>query len=767
MLKRKKITALVLSIALAASLIPRVSTNADTSVITRFSGKDRYATSLAISKNGWTTANSVIIATGDSFPDALCAAPLSKKKDAPIILTEKQALSSDTIDEIVRLQAKEAYIVGGIGVVSDNVEKQLKALGLVTERYAGLNRYETSVKVAEQIGTDKGVVISTGANFPDALSIAPIAAMEGMPILLSDTNTLPAEVENLVKTKFIPKSYLVGGTGVLSNKLKVQLPNTKRLGGASRYETNLNIIKEFADKLNFNDLYVATGENFPDALSGSALAAKLNAPVILTDGTISTNAESYLKSLNIIRLNLLGGTGVISESLASKYQNTVKYNTILSIDNFTDTAFLNKKYSLPSKVLAIMQDQTTSLVPVSWNSNTVDTSKLGTYTYEGTVEGFNGKVTLTLKVTEVTSSVNGNFGNGGLIYEDEDIIYNALPGSIYKINNDFSGKKILSLPTEDPTNITSIGDSIYYMDKNDRNLHKIKSDGTGGGNLTFNGTLAYYISGNVLYYSDSIGTGIQKMDLSMNNKTLICDKAAAEMLVKDDWIFFCTYSTLYKVKTDGSQLTQLSNDCFGSNISVEDGYVYYLAGINDKKLNKVSIDGGTPTQLLSCNVYTYNVSRGWIYYSNADQGYGLYKMRTDGSNNQRFGNYTSGSIHILGDNIYMRDSNTFHLCKIKIDGTETQQYGEQLTVGTPVMYPIQVFPVEVFLNWTQEGQYSRFEVYRSSTKYGGYSYIGNVSSCAFSDRTTAPGNTYWYRVRAINSSNEESDFSEPICAVVQ
>ena len=111
---------------------------------------------------------------------------------------------------------KNAYIVGGTGVISTEVETQLNNLGITWTRLAGNNRYETSVKVAETLGTENGIVVASGENFPDALSIAPIAANIGMPILLSTKDTLPNTVSTYINSKDTPVSYVVGGLASIS-----------------------------------------------------------------------------------------------------------------------------------------------------------------------------------------------------------------------------------------------------------------------------------------------------------------------------------------------------------------------------------------------------------------------------------------------------------------------------------------------------------------------------------------------------------------------
>lgn len=92
------------------------SAGADVSITKeRLSGSDRIETSLKISQNGWKNgADTVVIAQGYGYADALCATPLAKKYNAPIILSRQDALGSDTIAEIKRLNAKKAFVIGGV-----------------------------------------------------------------------------------------------------------------------------------------------------------------------------------------------------------------------------------------------------------------------------------------------------------------------------------------------------------------------------------------------------------------------------------------------------------------------------------------------------------------------------------------------------------------------------------------------------------------------------------------------------------------------------
>lgn len=284
-------------------------------IVNRFAGTDRYSTAVEISKNGWQSSNYVIIVSGENFPDALCSAPLAEKYDAPILLTQATGMTTAVIQEIQRLGAKNAIIIGGTGAVSADVEDQLKGINVTYTRIQGVDRYETSLKIAQAIGTSNGVVIASGENFPDALSIAPIAASEQMPILLIKSDVMPDNIKSFIQSNSSNKYYVIGGTGVINDSAINGISNLKRLGGTDRYQTNMLIINEFTSDEKFNSVYVATGENFADAIGGAAAAAKTSSPIILVNN--STSEEPIIESnVNTIsNINILGGTAVISDVL--------------------------------------------------------------------------------------------------------------------------------------------------------------------------------------------------------------------------------------------------------------------------------------------------------------------------------------------------------------------------------------------------------------------------------------------------------------------
>ncbi|MGA9290539.1 MAG: cell wall-binding repeat-containing protein, partial [Anaerobacillus sp.] len=257
-------------------------------------------------------ADTVVITRGDGFADALAGAPLAYKYDAPILLTKKNTMNDDIQKDIKRLGASKAIILGGTEAVSSYVNYQLKGLGLKVERISGEDRFETAANIAARLdGNPEKAIVANGLSFPDALAIAPYAAKNGFPILLTDKDELPKDTKRVLQD--FNESIVVGGTAVVTDKLLDQLPNAKRVGGENRFETaaNVALLNEST-----NAAFVSTGMDFADALSGSVLAAKRDAVSLLVkQEEVPTSTEKAYDELGINQLYLLGGTSAVSEKV--------------------------------------------------------------------------------------------------------------------------------------------------------------------------------------------------------------------------------------------------------------------------------------------------------------------------------------------------------------------------------------------------------------------------------------------------------------------
>lgn len=293
--------------------------------IIRLGGQDRYETAVAISKSGWTQSDNVILTSGENYPDALVGSSFAYLKNAPVLITSSSKLDGNVSEEIARLKAKNVYILGSNSTISQSVDNELKQKYNVV-RIGGEGLYDTAVKVGEEIRNLKQfdtVVIAPQGDFPDTLAIAPFSAINTMPILFSDKDNLRADTMAAIQKWNIKNVVIVGGTGVISNdidnKLKSIGINVTRLAGQDRYDTALEIIKHYAPSEGYKDISIATGEAYPDALTGASLAARNNMPLVLVNkDNVKTNISEYINKNKIEKAYIFGGTGVVSNSIVSQ-----------------------------------------------------------------------------------------------------------------------------------------------------------------------------------------------------------------------------------------------------------------------------------------------------------------------------------------------------------------------------------------------------------------------------------------------------------------
>ncbi|WP_377887463.1 cell wall-binding repeat-containing protein [Alkalihalobacillus sp. R86527] len=276
----------------------------------RLSGPDRYKTAAAIAQEGWPNgADTVVIARGGDYPDALAGTPLAYELDAPMLLTEKKQLTESTMDELQRLKPNKVILLGSNGAIKDVVKEEIEGMGIEVTRHGGSNRFETASIIADQLPKSNTAILAYGLNFPDALSIAPYAAKNGYPIYLALTNKLPEATAKAIKN--YDNVIVVGSNGVVSEKALKGIPNYKRYAGKDRYETNIDILKNLP--LGTEQAYVATGDDYPDALTGAVLAAKNNAPLILSPAkSLQPVTQAYLENSSFDRFEFLGGDDVIN-----------------------------------------------------------------------------------------------------------------------------------------------------------------------------------------------------------------------------------------------------------------------------------------------------------------------------------------------------------------------------------------------------------------------------------------------------------------------
>ena len=590
------------SVLLVSSIFLIPSNKVLAATTQRLQGSDRYETSISISKSGWETSDNVILASGFDFPDALSAAPLAKQLNAPILLVGK-TLDTAINNELSRLQVKNVFIVGGEGIVSKSIKDQLSSKGITVTRLSGNDRYETSLSIANyivdkfDIGTQ--IVVASGVGFPDALSIAPIAASKGMPIVLSPKDVLPASVKKYITDNKVTKAYIIGGTGVISAKVMQGFPLAERVWGEDRYKTNVAVLNRFVMDLSFDNVYIATGIGFPDALSGSALASKNSSPIILMGKTLSISTVDYmiLKLPSINKLWVLGGEDVVPQSVLT---NNVYGNTSGNISNFAfvakqgDWIYYNNNTLYKIKTDGTGKNEVCKDMPIFINV-------VGEWVYY--IEASSDTNKMYKVKTDGTSRTKLSDDASMYMVVAQDWIYymNASDegeGKLYKMRTDGTSKT--KVANEVAFNINISGDWVYYVtivDSGDFEVHKVKKDGTGLTMLAGATSIAYLnVSGEYLYFETSNLDGengdIVKIKNDGTNNSTICDDTAEYINVSGEWIYYSNASDdykLYKIKTVGTGKTKI-NDDDAKFINVVGEWIYYGTGSETDTI-KVKIDG--------------------------------------------------------------------------------------------------------------------------------------------------------------------------------
>ncbi|PID82479.1 MAG: hypothetical protein CSB16_01250 [Clostridiales bacterium] len=293
--------------------------------IVRLSGKDRFKTAVEVSKEMNDSSQYVIIVNGRKYPDALAATPLAGLYNAPILLVQKNRIPASTKNEIERLGATKAYIVGGKGVVSESVASELEGMGLTLERYSGKDRYKTALAVAEKVLTYQGtgnMILVKGTDFPDALTVTSLAIKEGIPILLTNPKVLSEEVKSFIQNQSPSMLYIAGGKGAVSLEIQNSIENlgisVKRFSGKDRYETGKKIAEYTYPKP--SEIIFANGRDFADAMVGGPLSRTYTrkGPVMLVGKNhIPQATKDYMTPSVLDRVitgYIVGGKGVVSEA---------------------------------------------------------------------------------------------------------------------------------------------------------------------------------------------------------------------------------------------------------------------------------------------------------------------------------------------------------------------------------------------------------------------------------------------------------------------
>ena len=290
-------------------------------VSTRLAGETMYDTMQKIVQKAFpNTCKQVVLATGESYYDALSANSLAGSLNAPVLLTTKAGLPEQTINELKRLKPEQVFICGGTNAISNKVADQLKDMKIKTERLAGQWADDTANDIAKKLDNSDTAVVATSWGFEDALSAASFAYSKKAPIFLASYQnaTLSAETIQTMKAKGVKKVYIVGGAAVVSSAVEGQLKAEgiafERVAGETAYDTSAKLATKLISLgMSVNNLGVATGWGYADALSGAALCGQNNSIMLLADDGNQTTVKGVVKDNKekISNMFIFGGDKVV------------------------------------------------------------------------------------------------------------------------------------------------------------------------------------------------------------------------------------------------------------------------------------------------------------------------------------------------------------------------------------------------------------------------------------------------------------------------
>lgn len=300
---------------------------------TRLSGDDRYSTAAAVSAATFSSGAPVAyLATGGDFPDALTAAAAAGGR-GPVLLTGPAALPEATVTELGRLHPARVIAVGGTLAISNAVIASAQALlpSATVTRITGADRYDTAAQLSTATFSNGAPVayVATGYDYPDALAAAAAAGGRG-PVLLARTSGLSGSALTELRRLHTSSIVVVGGSHAVSDPaflaIAAAIPDASlsRMSGADRFETAAAVAgRTFGSGAAASIVYLATGQNYPDALTAAAAAGGHGPVLLVTRDQAPGSTMTALRTLNAGQLVLVGGTNAVSAATETQIRSAV------------------------------------------------------------------------------------------------------------------------------------------------------------------------------------------------------------------------------------------------------------------------------------------------------------------------------------------------------------------------------------------------------------------------------------------------------------
>lgn len=285
-------------------------------------------------------ANRVVVARDDIFADALTGSALLDEQSC-ILFTpggDDQLLDAKTRAEIDRLLPDDGGdrpvdLVGGTMALSQAVEQELTDAGYAVRRLAGPNRYATARAIATAAyPTSDEVILAYAGNWPDAITAGAYAATAGLPVLLTEPDTLHPDAQGGIDSMGVTRTIIAGGTAVVGAEVEATVPGAERFQGSNRMATAVDIAERLWAEVDPDmDSFVVVNLERDDAwqlaLAAAPVSAQFSAAQLgVAADRYPTETETFLESRGFTELPgivLIGDLAFIGDGVAEAIETDI------------------------------------------------------------------------------------------------------------------------------------------------------------------------------------------------------------------------------------------------------------------------------------------------------------------------------------------------------------------------------------------------------------------------------------------------------------
>ncbi|WP_300410576.1 cell wall-binding repeat-containing protein [Lagierella sp.] len=320
---KTKVASGLLAAAIAFSPMTTTLANSGLNVFS-VNSKTLSETSAKIA-NSTEALENVYILSAEKIVDGISGGVLAGENKGAIVLTEDGKLSEESMNTIKK--AKNVYAIGGDKAISDEL---LKGIANFKGRISGFSRFDTAVEIASKLDSKRNIIITDGEALADSLSATAYAVKNDMNILLTNGEEVPESTQKYLEENKDSEIYFVGGESSIPQVTKEKVYeiagkdkskiSENTIKGHDRYETSLELLKRFGS---FEDVVIANGRNYADAILATGLSSNLDSPMLLVN---NISASEKVKGLNIKNIYSVS-TGNISTSFIKNFVEKVLNTT--------------------------------------------------------------------------------------------------------------------------------------------------------------------------------------------------------------------------------------------------------------------------------------------------------------------------------------------------------------------------------------------------------------------------------------------------------